>query len=484
MAHQRFWSIKYVWTVEFPNTKFPLVFLNGSPGFLINQWVAFLLNAGIKQSLFDEMLRAVLGLFEYCLAKFGDRPLSESESVDLVIGFLAAKQKGTDRPEAEMGLGLDWRPVGYKTVQRYISALREFDKFQVTFHGASPLLQVEARLLSNWEKYAEFQRRTKFDLLLHLFPGRKHDKTVVVPVAPDAHGGKKRRDFLSPKSFPLDRFVDLVESTPNPRDKMLFLQLFGLGMRESEPLHLFLADVMGTSPLGEARIRLDDPETGEWRWEDSKGHRHHATRAAYLEKEWKNTVFRASLPDLYCLRPRNKYRGHGGMRVGFKGMTFHDSPGATTEMFGYEAHWIDPRIGIYFRKCLNEYLRENFYGKPKKWPFHPWLYIQLDRNTFGMPLTIPALKKVWDRAIQRLGLEHLSLGPHSLRHLAGYYCATVLRLSKDMTQVLLRHARLTSTEDYYHLSPSEVRRQIIKGVSGVELPETRLTLDVPAHWTS
>ncbi|WP_429494360.1 hypothetical protein [Paraburkholderia youngii] len=435
-------------------------------------------------SLFDEMLRAVLALFDYCLARFGDRPLSEEESVAMVVGFFEAKMTGTDRPDAPMGLGLNWRPVQDSTVKRYIAGINAFDQFVVGFYKAGPLLRVEYHVATSWFMYAEFARREKFDLLLHLFTARRHEKPTVSPSPPKVHARYQRRYQPSPKSFPLDMFVELVETSPNPRDKMLFLQLFGLAMRQSEPLHLFLSDIMGTTDLGEARVRLGDPELGEWRWRDDSGKMRIGTRSSYLEKEWKNNQFRNSNPELYRLQPRTKYRG-SSMYVGYKGMTFHDSPGASADSFGYEAHWIDPRLGIYFRKCLEAYLREHFYGKPRRWPFHPWLYIQLDTTGYGMPMTLPALKKVWDRSLRRIGLEDTGLGLHSLRHLAGYYCATVLTLSKDMTQTLLRHRHASSTEVYFHLSPLEVRRQIIKGVTGgVEIEEPTPKLIVPAHWTS
>ncbi|ONP36253.1 hypothetical protein A8E39_25335 [Burkholderia cenocepacia] len=180
------------------------------------------------------------------------------------------------------------------------------------------------------------------------------------------------------------------------------------------------------------------------------------------------------------------------MYAGFKGMTFHLGSGLDATSFGNEAIWIDPRIGVYFLKCFKAYMEEHFHGRPKRWPFHPWLYIHLDRERFGLPMSLPAVKKTWSRSMKRLGLESLHLGPHSLRHLAGFYCANVLRHPIETTQVLLRHARVESTQIYYHLTNDTVRHAVVESVTQQhDIPPSdmpyrgeRTSLDLPSHWTS
>lgn len=490
MYTRRFWSIKYVHAKEFPHRRFPLVFLQGEPGYIINQWIYYLIDTHVGQSVLEVRIRAVLHLYDFCLAKYGDRPLSKLEANALVGDFLAVKKSGSDLPDGKHEFGLNWKPIRRATLRGYLAALNVFDKWQATFHCSQRLNPAETRIMDAWEIFSDFRKREKWDAMLHLFPALSKAKEIPQHSLPPYHGRFLASKVTLPRCFPLNSFVELVESCRNPRDKMLYLQLFGLGMRESEPLHLFTEDVFGATQFGEARIRLDDPELGLWEWHDTSGRRRVTTRAGYLNACWINPEFRTSHPDLYRLLPRTLYGRRGGMAVGFKGMTFHLGEDTDAPRLGHEAVWIDPRLGVYFRTCFEEYMSEYFYGKPYRWPFHPWLYIQLDPKTFGMPMTIPAIKKMWARSMKRLGLDHLELGPHSLRHLAGFYCANVLKLSVETAQSLLRHAMLENTKIYYHLSNQTVRAEILEATarySDVLLADLAVLpdnprLEVPGHW--
>ena len=114
--------------------------------------------------------------------------------------------------------------------------------------------------------------------MLHLFPAKRKTKEVHEHLIHDEHNrfrfGKKR----FPKAFPLTAFVDLVEKPPNPRDRMLWLLLFGLGLRQSEPLHIYLEDCRGTTEFGKTKVMLDDPEIGEFQWCDGSGSERQGTR--------------------------------------------------------------------------------------------------------------------------------------------------------------------------------------------------------------
>ncbi|SAL81593.1 hypothetical protein AWB74_05993 [Caballeronia arvi] len=446
---------------------------------------------GVGQSLMQERIRAVLHLCDYCSWRYGEEQLSSESKERLISDFLEAKQRGMGDGTSDEASGLGWKPANRHNLERYLAGINAFDEWQATYHLARRLNPFESVVLDVVQSHTLFKSREKWDLLLHLFPSRtltQRQHTHQLPALHKRHVGKRR---AMGKVFPLEAFVDLVEQCTNPRDKMLYLQLFGLGMRGSEVLHLYLEDIFGVSPLGEARVRLDDPETGEWRWIDARGIRHRGNRTAYLEQEWANEDFRTRVPQLHCLRPRTLYGRRGGMHAGFKGMSFHFDDSASPELFGHEAIWIDPRLGVYYLTCMNEYLQENFHGKPPRWPFHPWLYIQLDRRGHGLPMTIPALRKMWARDMRRVKLDHLGLGVHSLRHLAGYYCASVLQHPLATTQALLRHASQLSTETYYHLSADAVRDQLNRAVAsslqraGAVKPEARLrrpVLELPEHW--
>ncbi|MFB9127772.1 hypothetical protein ACFFYR_33150 [Paraburkholderia dipogonis] len=466
------------------------MFLNGQPSYVINQWVSHMIRNGVGQSLLQERLRAVLHLCDFCFWRYGDEELSPASKRTLVTDFLEAKQRGTGNGTPDENSWLGWKPANRNNLKRYLAGINTFDEWQATYHLARRLNPFDTVVLDAVQSHAAFRSREKWDLLLHLFPSRsltQRRHSHQLPAVHKRHTGKRQSTH---KVFPLEAFVDLVEQCSNPRDKMLYLQLFGLGMRGSEVLHLYLEDVFGVSKQGEARVRLDDPETGEWRWFDSTGKSRRGSRSTYLQSEWANEEFRDEIPQLHRLRPRTLYGSRGGMHSGFKGMSFHFDESASPELFGHEALWIDPRLGVYYLTCLKMYLAENFHGKPPRWPFHPWLYIQLDRKSHGMPMTIPALRKMWMRDLSRLKLGHLGLGLHSLRHLAGYYCASVLHHPLPTTQALLRHASQLSTETYYHLSPEVVREQLRHAVGTAFMSPSaharadrpRPVLDLPKHW--
>lgn len=444
---------------------------------------------GVELSLLTERLRTVRHLYDYYRVTCGEAELDERQSVELVKGFLQAKAKGTLNPNVPE-FALNWKPSRYKTFSRHLAALAAFNSWHSAFHGAPNLNEIEVRVMNSWERYSDFQARAKWDPLLHLYPSRSNTKKTTSLATVSFHRRLMLGKQKLPKSFPLDEFVELVERSECPRDKMLWLETFGLAQRGSEPLHRFYEDVYGVSELGEALVRLDDPEIGEWQSRGKNGKLVSRTRQQYLTDEWGNAGLVDSYPTLVGLQPRTKYGTKSGMGVGFKGMTFHFQEDLECRSWGHTGVWIDYRLGVYFMKCREAYIRAHFHGKPKGWPYHPFLYINLDSNDYGMPMTLPALRKAWVRAVKRVGLP-VQFGEHSLRHLGGYYSANVLNNSLENTQKLLRHAGPTSTEVYYKLSISTVRRELLQAAAKytdfdlkrlVILPKST-KLDLPSHWT-
>ncbi|MEJ6004778.1 site-specific integrase [Paucibacter sp. AS339] len=484
------WRIVYVYLKELPHVKFPLAFLDGRASFVVNHWVFDMIRRGVGLSLLNERLRAVLHLYSFYVAKHRAVDLDETQSSQLVLDFLNAKKCGTGTSEFPEVVALGWKPLKYRSFKRYVTALEAWDKWQSAFHKGPRLTSTEQRLMTAWEQYSDFLRRKNWDPLLHLFPAKTKTKKSSNLELIVYHRRLSVKGKEIPKCFPPDLFVELVEGSKSSRDKLLWLELFGLGLRESEPLHHFLQDVHGVTPAGEALVRLDDPEVGQWEWANGAGRLIRGTRTEYLRTQWENSDLETSYPDLVNLAPRTQYVCHGQMRAGFKGMTFHTDDSISPSNWGHEGIWIAPPVGRYFLATFKEYVEEHFHGRPRRWPYHPWLYIKLDRKDYGLPMTIPALRKAWNRALRRLGLAGSDLGPHSLRHLAGYFCANQLGLSIEKTMLLLRHAKSESTEKYYHLSKNEVRTAIAKAATTQSghhitdfllMPEAK-RIKFPAHW--
>lgn len=485
------YQIVWVNTIEFPGREVPLVLLdNGKPGYLINQWIFYLHEEEITQATLDLYLRALCHLYDFVLSRYSE-PLNQSQLKGLLADFIDAKKLGTDthcltsdpRYSWLHSLGLYWKPLFKQTntIALYLNAINKFDEWQISFHASQPLNPYEKRLMSSWEIYQDFQQRTNWDPFLHLYSAKQHVKkeyqnSVYGKYLHKRHLQESTRK-KAPKSFPLDRYIELIECTKNPRDKLLWLLMGGGALRRSETLHLFLSDVQGVDPhYGDMRVALEDPETGFMEWHSEDQIPMSGSRIEYFKSNFRNYHFSPGHP-LRNLQPRSRYgKRNTGLHAGFKGMTFGDTDSIAKLLSSdnlqknpnpHYIWWLDVKIGQYFSRVFEEYIQHFFWRNnhtgipnPSNWPWHPWLLICTSTKNYGMPLTIPSLKGAWKRALKRIGMEGSGLGPHSLRHMYGYYCANVLKLPLEVVQVLMHHANPSSTQCYYSLEKSVIREMI------------------------
>ncbi|MBT7411125.1 MAG: hypothetical protein HN826_15610 [Methylococcales bacterium] len=482
------WQVEWIYTTDFPGRHVPLVIVkNGKPGFVINQWIYWLLEEGITPSLLDERIRAVMHLYEFYNRTYSNRKPTHNESKNLIANFLDAKKYGS--------ANLGWKATpNTSTLKKYLHSINSFDKWQTTFHGASRMNPAEEQFMSSWEIYHDFRRRSKWDPMLHLFPSRVHQKVQHAHTIKIEHSRFRLGKKIIPKAFPINRFVELIEKTSNPRDQMLLLLMGGGSLRGSETLHLYFSDVLGINKYGASKVRLDDPETGEMNWVH-KGKNRTGTRAQYLSELYVNDQFKYTNPPLYKLTPRTQ--GKPGVdHAGFKGMTFSSGGESGITIDGqvihwHEIFWCDPRFGIRFQKAYDEYVSQNFFNKSSQWPHHPYLFITLEKNNYGMPLKLGALRGVFNRALKRLGMEKSGLGKHSLRHMFGEYCASILNLSIEQTRTLMHHGSTLSTEQYYHLQSEDVRKAINKAIienAGIKITDYMIMpnsecIQLPETWS-
>lgn len=475
-------EIVFVKTTQYPNRVFPLVLLeNGKPGYVINAYINYLMMRGEQESTLQQKINAVCQLYEFYRRRYGNAEVTEERTRHLIFDFGTAKLHGTIQPDGSDPLNLGWRPVMPSTLRTMLKYLADFDTFQATYFRANRLNPVEVRFQNAIERYLDFKARSKYDPFIHLFPTRSTERSQAAYEVRE-----HRRDHLrrrSEKVFPAEFIVDLIERTEEPRDKMLLLLMAFGGLRRSEPLHLLHQDISGRfRDSGAAWVVLADPIRGEVSWTDRTGSPHSGPRKDFFLTEFQNH----HLPrghQLRNLQPRCLYgrKGHG-LQVGFKGMTFS---GHGTENF---VHWLHEEAGVLFWRCYQEYIAEHFHGKPSHWPYHPFLFIRLDAEGYGLPLTLPAVEKLFDRACTRIGIS--GFGPHSLRHFYGYYAATVLKLPIEQAQVCLHHASVNSTQVYYRTAPEAVRREIMMAAYAatgrpvpLEISQTTINpVAIPASW--
>lgn len=446
-------EIVHVRTVQFPGRLFPLVLLeNGQPGYVINAYLNYLLMRGEQESTFRQKMHAVCQLYEFCRRTYGDNPLSEENTRSLIFQFGSAKLHGTIQPDGHDPLNLYWRPVLPRTLKNILRYIDEFDAFQVTHFQAASLNPVEILFQTTFQRYQEFKTRTRYDPFIHLFPSRSKERRISAYTAKEHQRNSQPRRHQ--KVFPSELIVEMIERTPEPRDKMLLLLMAFGGLRRSEPLHIFHQDVLGQfRDSAAAWIRLSDPVRGVLKWIDSKGIERDGTRAEFHHDVYENHHLPSGHP-LRNLQPRCLYGlGSAGLYAGFKGMTF---TGHGDENFVF---WLHEEAGVYFWRLYEQYVANHFHAKPNHWPYHPYLFIRLDAEGYGMPLTLAAMDKLFARAAERIGIS--GFGAHSLRHLYGYYMASVLKLSVERAQVCMHHASIQSTQIYYRTAPEVIRREIL-----------------------
>jgi integrase len=140
----------------------------------------------------------------------------------------------------------------------------------------------------------------------------------------------------------------------------------------------------------------------------------------------------------------------------------------------YEAGftWLVPEFGRLFAELHRKYLREYRLGIPDS---NPYYFVNLVSEHFGHPLKISNLTKSFCRAAIRIGLTPYSPGisPHGARHFYGHFCASYLKIPMEETQIMMRHAKISSTAVYYSIDERVVGEELRKGYE-------RLKNDIPA----
>lgn len=510
MIKSRFYQVVWVYSKQFPGREIPLVLLeNGRPGYVINQWITYLIEEEITPSRLEIYIRALVHLYDFALAQkslsnYIDFNLDERV---LLADFIYAKKYGTDQYCCKKDdnsswlqyLGLYWKPLTWrtKTLFQYRDAINQFDQWQVTFHNSTRLNPCEEHFLSSYEIYRDSVQRFNWDPLWHLHPTKKHTKYICETSVYGKyshiryeHAENRRKN---PKLFPLDKFYELIQASENPRDKLLWLLMGAGSLRGSETLHLFQSDIEIDPESGNARVILADPEMGDVNWYDGNNKNQQTSRIEYFRCQWKNEQFSASHP-LRNLQPRTQYgRRNSKLHAGFKGMTFSENLGSrkiitpensSRQLDNHYIWWLDPRFGEVFKSIYSEYEQNYLWKKPhssktnsKGWPWHPWLFICTNPTHYGMPLTMPALKQSWKRALRRIGMENSGLGLHSLRHMYGFYCANILKLDLEIVQMLMHHANINSTRVYFGIEESTLR-ELIKNAAMLDnrISENWITL--------
>tara|TARA_Y100000310_G_scaffold100423_2_gene98305 strand:- start:15471 stop:17117 length:1647 start_codon:yes stop_codon:yes gene_type:complete len=494
MTKFSFYDVVWVRTNEF-NMKIPLILLSGDIALGVNQWLLRYVRSGSSATTISNAIRAIGHLYDFWIT----RELSEGseyEVKNLLAEFIDAKRYGTGKhciaakSHFLHNIMLDWKPVKPANIKAtYLNYINDFDKWQSIVHGAEKMNPSEKRFLNSYEKYLDEKQRRSWDMFLHLDKARSKTKEVYKnEAAPRSIVKANRLKNKAAKCFPPDKFIELIESCKNPRDKLLFL-LYGAGsLRSCEPLQFFLTDVGGKDVQGQLKVHLTDPELGDYKWEKD-GKFVTTTRTEYIVTNYKNEYLPSGHP-LKNLVPRSSILDiNDSQHAGYKGMSFGatDIKNNKTDMGIY---WCSVDIGRYAATVFKEYCDTYIYNNPftnnanpSLWPHHPWLFINISKEHYGLPLSVTSLKGIWKRACARIGLS--GYGIHSLRHLFGFYCANVNKLDIGDLSIMLHHSNPSSTSVYYHLSDPQLRIKLAES-QGINLAVLGIKADfqyqIPQSW--
>lgn len=336
--------------------------------------------------------------------------LAPSDVKSLLEDFLFAFDHGSE---------LGWRPASNQEYLVTRAAVVEYVKFLAD--DTSQLWgQAESQFIeacrASWTATAHAEKSLLFHTKKRGAKKSRGRKRVIVGL----------RNF---KPFPPHLVQELIESTRNPRDKLLFALMAYGGRRLSEILHLFMADIVARED--ELLVWLKHPSHTRMTWTNQANARVQGQRREYLK-----TVF--------DLLPRTEH-GAKPSFAGWKGIKFDDEATLTSELY-----WIR-EAGKYLLELHRTYLHNARAHAPRH--RHPYYFVAQS----GLPLTIKAVEKQFRLACQRLekklGISLKGYGPHSLRHFYGFYCADVLKADLLMIQKWMGHIQISSTAIYAHISP-------------------------------
>lgn len=452
------WRIIYIPIVERRGGVFPFLFLkNGLPSATAALWARSLSSENWSDSKIEAHLRAVGTFYAFCQVKCGDEAPLDRDLYVLVQDYAEARFRGTFIA-GEDESGLYWGRVRISTVSEEIRALDRYSKFVAKLHD-SPVFNPDEHVLVQIARFYRSAREAgRSDAMVHLRGIRRRRKSAALQInrrMTESDSSKMRAKHLSPVEM-----IEVVErGAEAPRDKMLLLLLGYAGLRISEPLHLYVNDVVELfHESGASKVRLEHPEYGSYVSSTKEN------RSGFLER-------------MYGRLPRCQLgRGHREF-AGWKGMVLTESDPANRYAF-----WLEERIvGRYFRRCLEAYFDDHKALLRTGRLRHPYLFFNTTRrgasSSYGQPMSLSGAHELVERAFKRAGIR---AGSHACRHHYGFYAADVLQIPQETLMRMMHHSSIVSTDTYYHVSAASVRARI-SGADIRRVPYGRP--EFPKYWS-
>jgi integrase len=322
----------------------------------------------------------------------------------LFQNFATRLYSGTVGDDGMDPSGLYWIPASTALANKHLSSLRGLTDYladnQDTDH-MNPLMTASSH--DQRLNYAAWFRRNQNDFLGHI---KNKSVSDIVSNARNVRGRRKLgRIEDDAVAFPENLFERFYmhglgsarDRRCVVRDQLITIMMHGAGLRESEPLHLYVQDVTDDR-MDDSKVivRVYHPEDGKapdgWKSRTGK-----TNRSAYLR-------------EMYALPPRNKLRGT--QRVGWK-------PVVVDHKDGYlQLHWFSPKFAQLFRKLWDEHLL--YLANIER--LHPYAFISYEKLSLGKPYTLNAFNVNYAAAMARINLITAKVegrSPHGHRHAYG-----------------------------------------------------------------
>lgn len=429
----------------------------------------FLIAHGRYSSAWQRTICRSVGLYwDYAQAAVPLLDCEDSPDIQhrtLLRGFGDALLDGTIK-ELQDPLGLYWPGQKTDVVTRLCTALEDMCEWHFKEEHIRDIFKANPTTYERVIYSVRAVKKQGYSLLGYLETGRgpaSREHFVQLPL-----GDKQSNTLLaSPPNFPAAYVEDVLWNgfirrgrqglSPDDfrlRDMMIFLLTENWGLREHEPFHLWLEDVVeDPEHPGEASIFLYHPSKGLAFIEDLDGKPLRTTRQEKLNH-------------VYGLPPRNL--GIGSYRVGWK-RSLVDTKDQYAPLFS-----LDSLAAKTFWQLYKDYLprREHLVRRRVGLGYgdHPFLLVSEQENranddgmsSLGAPASIASYERSLARAVALCGLESSKehgTSTHGPRHL---YAKTLKKYESGpiVVQAALRHTHPGSQERYGRPSPMEVNREL------------------------
>ena len=358
--------------------------------------------------------------------------------------------------DGEDTLGLNWAATSQKNVARLTRCLVEFSDWLTLRYGKPALNPMQAGA-SYSDQFVFWRRWNKWkagSLLAHIksrdraAPNSEVARRVSTP-------GRRNTVLQETKAFPVE-YIDSLLWTGflnpgkqnaiepwlkhNLRDILITLLCLYGGCRESEPMHLWVDDVMvDPNDPDVALVFVHEPHDGMVEYVDPMtGSKRRTNRVDYLQR--------------FCGGKRPLTMETGRRHSGWKGNLMTDRRRNAFQVF-----WVDRNAGRVFLTLWRMYFK---YVRPLALQT-PWAFLTRD----SQPLGAKAYSDSFVAAVRRIGLTSSKWGgtsTHAMRHRYGQWL-NQLGIGEKEGQVAMHHRNVKSQEVYRELGVAKVAAAMGEG---------------------